>query len=440
MIQQGNLPKRVIVFSGFVSLLAIAMVLFSIAGPSSILIEPNEISIEAALPLALLGVLIGCLAVIVCAKYMLAEGMVIFLLLFALECTWAVLTAVFYHLDDEQWLHRWAVEILYESRIGWDYSFLLAGLYGVFSPNLVVGKVINGLVTAILPFLVFRIAHSIFSDERLSCASFYWCCFSIPLLLYGAFSMKESLTAFFLTSALGGLALAKRRALVGWGSAIGFALVLVALRPVYAAIAVSAIGVYLLTPSASRKHNTTRWLMLAITAACSFFFADLIVSDVGSRFSINYLEQLRQKQTFAGQIFSSTSAFSPSNLLIASIGGIYFPPPIRWLLGVGDVIETITMLAWYVILPFFVIGVVRSARSPTRNAIASAVLIGNLVASASIMFAGVAHRHRVPLLPLMCIMAGNGQPTKRQRGWFYAWWSSVLAFNFLYWYARESFA
>jgi hypothetical protein len=152
------------------------------------------------------------------------------------------------------------------------------------------------------------------------------------------------------------------------------------------------------------------------------------------------LEQLQQRQTFAGQVFTSTDTLNPSNILIASMAGIYFPPPIRLLLGVGNVLEFITMLTWYIILPFFVLGMLRGSSSPVKNAIASTVLTGSLLASISLIFAGVSDRHRIPLLPLMCIVAGNGHNTMTQRRWFYIWWASIFVFNFLYWYMRGGFA
>jgi len=371
---------------------------------------------------------------------MLEEGLIVFLLLFSLELAFAMVTGISYHHDDEQWLHRWAIEVIQGERSGWDYSFFLAGLYGLFGTNLMVGKVLNGLTTALLPFLVFRIARTIFPEGRVPRTSFYWCCLSIPLLLYGAFSLKESLTAFFLTAAIGGLALAKRHALTGCGVAIGLTFILTALRPVYAGILVPAIVVYLLSPDSCGNRSDARWLMLTTIFASSFFLANSILSGMDSRFSTNYLEQLQQRQTFAGQIFTSTDTLNPSNILIASIAGIYSPPPIRLLLGIGNVLESITMLTWYVIVPFFVLGTLNASPSPIKNAIASTVLIGSLVASISLVFAGVSDRHRIPLLPLMCIFAGNGHNTMTQRRWFYVWWASIFVFNFLYWYMRASFA
>jgi hypothetical protein len=438
MILHVDLPKPVVFFSFLTALISIFMAVFTIAGNESVLIEAAEVSLIGAVPLAILAVTIGSLVVILCARSMLGEALVVFLLLVSVEFFMAAVTAVFYHLDDEQWLHQWAVETIRADRIGWDYSFFLGVLYSVFGPNLLLGKVINGVVTALLPLLVFQIARTLVGGSTVPRASFYWCCSSIPLLLYGAFTMKESLTAFFLTAALGGLALAQRHALAGWSFAFMSALIMAALRPVYAAIIICAIVTYLLTSAVSRKSGNTNWLLLALTLASSFFFANFIVLEFGSRFALSYLEELQERQTFAGQIFTSTNAMAPSNLLIAGLTGIYFPSPIKLLLGIGDIIEAITMLSWYVILPFFVLGLVRSSRSPLRNALGCAVLIGTFVACVSLIFGGVSHRHRVPLLPLMCIMAGNVPLTKDEQRWLCGWGGSVLAFNCIYWYLRGS--
>ncbi len=438
MIQHVTLPKPVVFFSCLTALISIFMAVLTIVGNEFVLIEAAEVSLTGAIPIAILAVTIGSLVVILCARSILGEALVVFLLLISVEFFMAAVTAVFYHLDDERWLHQWAVETIRADRIGWDYSFFLGALYSIFGSNLLLGKVINGVVTALLPLLVFQIARTLFGDWTVPRASFYWCCSSIPLLLYGAFSMKESLTAFFLTAALGGLALAQRHALAGWIFAFISALILAALRPVYSAIAVSAIMAYLLSAVIARKHSIINLLLLTIMVASSFFFMNIILSEVNSRFTISYLDELQHRQTFAGQILSSTNAVTPSNLLIAVFGGIYFPPPIKLLLGIGDIIEALTMMTWYVIFPFFVFGLVGSSRSPLRNAIGCAVLIGTFVACVSLIFGGVSHRHRVPLLPLMCIMAGNVPPTKNQQRWLYGWGGSVLAFNCVYWYLRGS--
>jgi hypothetical protein len=273
----------------------ITIVVLSIIGLDSVLIDPKEVSLTGTIPVAFLAFSMGALFVIVCSRSMLGEGLIVFLLLFSLEVALAIVTGISYHHDDEQWLHSWAVEVIQGERSGWDYSFFLAGLYGLFGTNLMVGKVFNGLVTVLLPFLVFCIARTIFPEERVPRRSFYWCCLSMPLLLYGAFSLKESLTAFFLTAAIGGLALAKRHVLAGCSFAIVLAFILTALRPVYAGILVSAIVVYLISPDSCGKHAGARWLMLVIIFASSFFLANSILSGIDSRFSINYLEQLQQR-------------------------------------------------------------------------------------------------------------------------------------------------
>jgi hypothetical protein len=440
MIQDVTFPKRVVFFSCLTALISILLPVLTIVGNESLLIDPAEISLTGAIPIAILAVTIGILVVILCARSMLGEALVVFLLLISLEFFMASVTAVLYHLDDEQWLHQWAGEAIRADSVRWDYSFLLGALYSIFGSNLLIGKVINGAVTALLPFLVFKIARTLFGDWAVPRASFYWCCSCIPLLLYGAFSMKESLTAFFLTAALGGLALAQRHALAGWSFAIFSALILAALRPIYSAIVISAILTYQLTSLISRKSSSLNWLLLAVTLASCLFFSNYIVLELRSRFATSYLEELQHRQTFAGQMLTSTNAMEPSNLLVAGLSGIYFPPPIKLLLGSGDSIEAITMLSWYIILPFFVFGIIYSSRSALRNAIGCAVLVGTLVASISIIFAGVAHRHRVPLLPLMCIMAGNSPPTKHYRRWLYGWCMSVLVLNCLYWYLRGSLA
>jgi hypothetical protein len=440
MIQHFNPPKLVILLTCLIVLISIILTGITIVGSESMLIESGEFSLVGAIPIAILAVTMGSLIVILCARSMLSEAFIVFLLLISIEFLMAVVTAIFYQLDDEQWLHQWAVEAIHAERSGWDYSFFIGGLYSLFGPNLLAGKFVNGVVTALLPLLVFRIAQTLFSDWKVAHASFYWCCFSVPLLLYGAFSMKESLTAFFLTAALGGLALANRHALAGWSFAFGSALTLAVLRPVYSAIAVSAIIAYLLTAVIARKHSIINLLLLTIMVASSFFFMNIILSEVNSRFSISYLDELQHRQTFAGQILSPTNAMTPSNLLIAGFGGIYFPPPIKFLLGIGDIIEALTMMTWYVIFPFFVFGLVHSPRSPLRNAIGCAVLIGTFVACVSLIFGGVSHRHRVPLLPLMCIMSGNVPPTKNQQHWLCGWGVSVLVLNCVYWYVRGSIA
>jgi hypothetical protein len=438
MRQPVYIPKRIVSLTFLVSSLTLTAALIGITGPESLLIAPNQVSLIKAVPVALLAFAIGGLVVITCTHFVLAEMLVAFVLLFLLEFILATLTALFFHLDDEWWLHQWATEMVWEGRYGWDYSVFLASIYSVFGTNLMVGKVVNGLVTALLPFLVFGIAQSLFSDTKIARNSFYWCCFNVPLLLYGSFSLKESLTAFLLTAVVWGITIPKAKAVAGLGFAVGCAFALTAMRPIYAAIVVLGVTVYLLSPGNFSMQTGMRWLVAGILMATSVYLANQVFPEVQARLSLGYLEHLQEGQTFAGRIFSSTDALAPSNILIAGVGGIYAPPPIRLLLGVGDLIEMITMITWYIVLPFSFVGCLRAINIPLRNALSITVLAGSFITAVSLIFAGVPHRHRVPLFPLLCAMAGDGQPTRKQRRWFYAWWLSIFIFNILYWYLRGS--
>jgi hypothetical protein len=437
MMQHANIPKRVIGFTFLVFLSTITATFISIIGTESILITPTQVSLIGIIPIALLAFAIGCIVVIICSGFTLGERLLVFVLILSLEFTLSVLTALFFHLDDEQWLHQWAMEMVQEGIERWDYSGLLAGFYSVFGANLMLGKVISALVTALLPFLVFGIARSLFSDGWAARRSFYWCSCNVALLMYGAFSLKESLTAFLLTAACWGIAFSREKALFGWFVAFGATLALT-LRPIFAGIIILAILVYWFSPGNTPRYAGTRWLILGSTLGISVLLADFIVPVVHTRVFLDYLEKLQEQRTFAGQIFTSTSALAPSNLLIAAFGGVYAPPPVRLLLGVGNFMETITMLTWYVVLPFAVLGFLRSSQVPLRNTLAVTVMVGSLVTSASLLFAGVPDRHRMPLFPLLCVMAGNGRPTRGQIRWFYGWWLSILAFNILYWRLRVS--
>jgi hypothetical protein len=435
MIQHANIPKRVVAFVFFIYLSAVTALFIGIIGSESILIAQNQVSLIGAIPIALLAFVIGCIVVSGCTGIAASERLVVFVLLLSLEFILSVFTALFFHLDDEQWLHQWAVEMVQDGIQRWDYSALLAGFYSVFGANLMLGKVINALVTALLPFLVFGIARSLFSDGWAARGSFYWCCCNVALLMYGAFSLKESLTAFLLTAACWGVAFSKEETLVGWFVALGATLAL-ALRPIFAGILILAILVYCFSPGNIPRYAGTRWLILGSILLISIFLADFIGPAVYTRVFQDYLEKLQEQRTFAGQIFTSTNALAPSNLLIAALGGVYAPPPVRLLMGVGNFMETITMVTWYVVLPFSVLGCLRSSQIALRNALAVTVIVGSLVTSASLLFAGVPDRHRMPLFPLLCVMAGNGRPTRGQVRWFYGWWLSIIAFNILYWRLR----
>jgi hypothetical protein len=440
MRQPVPIPKHIVALTFLVFSLTFTAAFIGLTGPDSLLIPPDQISLIRAVPVALLTFAIGGLVVIAWTHFKWPELLVAFVLLFLLELILAVWTAFFFHLDDEWMLHQWATEIAWEGIHGWSYSVFLATIYSVYGTNLMAGKVINSLVTALLPFLAFSMARSLFSDTKIARNSFYWCCFNVPLLLYGAFSLKESLTAFLLMAALWGMTIPKSKAIAGLGVAIGCALALTATRPIYAAIVMLGMTVYVLSPGHVSTQTGIRWLAAGIFMALGILLANQVFPEVQARLSLDYLRQLQEGQTFAGQILTSTDSLAPSSILIAGVGGIYAPPPIRLLLGVGDLLETITMITWYIILPFSVVGWLRAANIPLRNALAITVLVGSFITAASLIFAGVPHRHRVPLFPLLCAMAGDGQPTCKQRRWFYAWWLSIFIFNALYWYLRGSLA
>ena len=102
--------------------------------------------------------------------------------------------------------------------------------------------------------------------------------------------------------------------------------------------------------------------------------------------------------------------FSPKNLVVLSLRGLFSPSPLRFLMsyGIDTHLEALNMLAWYILFPMSIMSILAYRRN--RAAVACALMgIGIfMIATTGIMVGSDPYRHRMVAMGLIAILAVGG--------------------------------
>jgi hypothetical protein len=103
--------------------------------------------------------------------------------------------------------------------------------------------------------------------------------------------------------------------------------------------------------------------------------------------------------------------FSPKNLVVLSLRGLFSPSPLRFLMsyGIDTHLEALNMLVWYILFPMAIMGILAYRR---RAAIACALMGMGIsilmIATTGIMVGSDPYRHRMVAMGLIAILAVGG--------------------------------
>ncbi|MGH8008904.1 MAG: hypothetical protein ACREQ3_18100, partial [Candidatus Binatia bacterium] len=264
-----------------------------------------------------------------------------------------------------------------------------------------------------------------------------------PLVIYSAVTLKEIPTAFLLVFILWFLVVSPRSVIEKTVGVVVSLAVLYWLRGApWMVMALMGVATYLLLGETWRLRSVIGMRLLPnllLGGLVAFFVLPFLLEPIRevvlSRLTREaLLERYIDSSATVMQFVDISQPLSFQNLAIFFFRGLYSPSPLRFLFdyGLSPIIEALTMIVWYVLFPFAIIGFLAERRK--GGVIACGVIgLGILaVATMGVMVGTDPYRHRVPMMGLLFILAGGGftrEVWRRNQNIFYLWWLGVFLFT-----------
>jgi hypothetical protein len=378
-----------------------------------------------------------------------SDRVALFTLAFWLRVVVGAALAVVFQYDDERGFHVTGQEQTY-GLLSWGashgYYHLVNILYATFGPNLLLPKIMNAFVGALLPFLAYDLGRQLFDDVKVGERALLFTAFLPVLVVFSAVNLKEISTAFLLVFTLWALVCPRRGVWKITSVTLALGLLYWLRGAPWTALGLLGVMSYVLLTRriqrGSRFHIQT-WMKIALLAtlvSCLLFPAIYrpVVQMVTNRLAEEYfVRRFSHSSATVMQFIDVSNPLSPKNLSLFFLRGLYSPSPLRFLFdfGIEPFIEGINMAVWYFLFPWAVIGVMQYR---DRSAVLSCgimVLGMLLLVTSGIIFGADPARHRPTLLGLLFVLAaGGGQKAAchRWRWVLYLWWLGALLFTLIW--------
>lgn len=417
----------------------ISIHLYSLRDPSDLLLISLEDVINL-FPSAILFFVVGF--VFVKRRWGSAGGITLFLIAYWMRVFVGIFLASLFQYDDEIGFHlkseppTWNI-LLFTPRLA--YHHLTDLLYAVFGANILVPKAFNALVGSLLPFLVYDLGYRLFESRRVASWAMIFTAFLPPLVVYSGVNLKEILTAFGFVAIIWFLGFDRPFTV---GKIVGLAALLAFLYwlrgPVWAMIGMVGIVCYVFL-------ERERLFEEKISFALPLVFLILFIISIGILFIYNpieiydkpFIEGLDSFQSSRAQVsqyLDISSPFAIKNQVVLFLRALYSPTPLSVVLsyGIGKMIESLNMLSWYLLFPLALIGALSNGHKSAVIVAALIILGVYTMAAVGVTFLGEIHRHRMPVMGLVSVMAAGGLQlgVLRKYGWIVLfWWLGALIFN-----------
>lgn len=247
---------------------------------------------------------------------------------------------------------------LIQGKAGWTY--LLAGLYYVAGPNLLYGVVINAVVMACIPLVLYRIGTAL-GQPRLGVTS-AWMSLAVPgYWFWGSLPLRESITLLAISvTALAAAHLSRDKVRAPWaGTMVAALLVLLAFRGSMAFLVAVAVGLGLLTTVVLRSGQTRgRWVIVPLILVAGVV-GQSALAGANSSLSVERINVVKNSQSSdAGTSFgvdqtSDSSAGGLSSSLATSLPRIVLGPFPWELSGSGTILLSDAVVWWASLLLLF---------------------------------------------------------------------------------------
>lgn len=413
----------------------------------------GEAPVLPAIAAAVIFYLMGLMLVV--RSSAMPNRIILFTRVFVLRVVVAVILTSLFLYDDELGFHAAGLTQaygLFSLAPGIGYYQIVTLLYVGLAPNILVPKMLNVMLGALLPFLVWDLGRWLFRDEAVARRAFRFTAYLPPLVVFSTLVLKEVPTAVLLTLVPWFLARPGRslpRRIIGATVPV---VVLYWLRgATWAVIGALGLLLYLVfgdQPSLRDMIRGRSWVRLGMAGALGVaVVSPLFVGPVADM----VMSRLTQEQYFMQRFGESTAtvmrfitpgnALSPANLGVLFVRGLLSPSPLRFLFdtGIDTLLEAMNAAVWYVLMPFALIGGWLSRRNGVAlicSVIAFAVFA---LTSMGVAIGSDPYRQRTAMLGLMFLLAAWGMEAggwQRYKLAFALWWTSVAVFTALWMWLR----
>ena len=415
-------------------ILAIILVHFSIF--IVLLIESKRLipisvqNVVTALPLIVILYIVGCVLV---ARSPIRHPIGWYSLFFVIRLLVAIILSLLFLFDDERGFHYRGITqphgfISFEP--GNAYYSVVVILYYIFGANILLPKTVNVFIGSLIPFIIVNIANKVFKNQKVAWRAFLLSGFLPPFVFFSAVALKEILSAFLLLIIIYTLINANRGIFKSLLCTIIIIVLLYWVRgaPLALVVVTGSLAYYtwnIINIIRSKKMAyliPISLLLFAIGIYVIFNLLSTIQEIIHNRLKHTYyIERFVKSQAAVMRFLNAEQVFTPKNLVILFLRGLYSPNPLRCFVSpcLGTFIESLTMLVWYILFPLAIIGTIQFRNraevviiSIMGFAILAMATMGPMVGSDPL-------RHRIMGMTLFVILASAA--FNRKTKWSYCW-------------------
>lgn len=442
-------PDRSLVFAlslfGIVVSVSFGNRLFSLVDARPLVpVDATELWYAASLIVMLYGV--GLFFVFVIFKE-LRDRVIWFTVFFVVRAMLGFLLATAFQYDDERGFHYAGIGQLsgmLTGEGGKGYYQLVETLYWLLYPSILLPKIVNALIGAVLPFLIYDLALAVHRDCSAARRAFLFAGLLPPLVIFSAVNLKEVLTAFLFVGELWFLVRWQKGFLWRFGGALfGVALLWWLRGMVWASVGLGGLLVWL----ALWKEGVGRRVAfvptfgrLVLAGAIGWLawglFGEGLAEMIQSRLvhETHYIERFSGSEAQVMAFVDTSEPLAPSNLGILFLRGLFSPSPLRWAFdsGIDTILEMVVMLTWYALCPFAVIGWLRASDRRLAHACATLAIVVLVLATTAVMFGADPLRHRIAMMGPLYVLSSGGlsfSHIPRLRWVIRVWWIGAVVFT-----------
>lgn len=401
-------------------------------------------SFTGAIPLLLLSYSIGLLVCMLRSSP--KDRFEVFSIGFGLRIIVGVMLSYIYQAQDEQILHTQAESSAYDiqSTLGAPngYTKMLAVLYSILGPNLLVPKIVNGLLGSITPFILYDIALSLSHNPKVARKVLYFALFFPPLLFYSGMNLKELPSAFLLGLTIWVLLVPRLTPAFKIAFALLISMVTYYLRGSWAILPGLVTFAYAIFANhvSFRAGRSLFAKKVSIVAALILILlfplrsvVEGVLAHLNYRLFIGTYAEFGTLRTTEGsvtkELLDIEHPWSVKNMAIQIFRAPFSPSPIAVLFdpSVQTFIDSLNGITQYFLMPLAIIGLIANRRK--REVLVLGLLhISMLVTiGLSLMLGLTIQRHSVPQFVVLYVLAGLGTGAWRGHSWVFAGWFVLVA-------------
>jgi 4-amino-4-deoxy-L-arabinose transferase-like glycosyltransferase len=369
---------------------------------------------------------------------------------FWLRVVVGVILAFVFQYDDERGFHATGQAQTY-GLFSWTasagYYNLVNILYTIFGESLLLPKIMNAFLGALLPFLAYDLGRRLFDDVKAGERALLFTAFLPVLVVFSAVNLKEIGTAFLLVLALWSLVCLQHGMWRITGVALTLGLLYWLRGAPWTALVLVGVITYLLASRRAqdglqlRVRSRMKTLLLGAIIICCFLPGVLtpLTQMVTSRLTEEeyFINRFTGSSATVMQFVDVSNPLSPQNLSLLFLRGLYSPSPLRFVFdrGLEPSIEGLNMAIWYLLFPLAVVGAIHYRDRSAVLTCTVMVLSVLLLVTTGIMVGADPARHRPTLLGLLFVLSAGGlqkEAFHRRRWVLYLWWLGALLFTLLW--------